>query len=85
MPLVPEYGEEIKSKVADLKNVGGRLGSSITAAMFLKEFVKKVRRGRGVSDHLLADCFVLPESLAVHDKRSWVEDRRAEQANKPMK
>ncbi|CAM9931464.1 unnamed protein product, partial [Hapterophycus canaliculatus] len=36
MPLVPEYGEEIKSKVADLKNVGSRLGSSITAAMFLK-------------------------------------------------
>ncbi|CAM9937203.1 unnamed protein product [Scytosiphon promiscuus] len=41
MPLVPEYGEEIKSKVADLKNVGGRYGSSITAALFLKEFVKK--------------------------------------------
>eukprot|EP00975_Prorocentrum_lima_P028073 5899973-Prorocentrum_lima.AAC.1 len=41
MPLVSEYGAELKSKIADLKNVGGRAGSSITAALFLKEFVKK--------------------------------------------
>jgi len=30
----------LKSKIADLKNVGGRAGGSITAALFLKEFVK---------------------------------------------
>lgn len=42
MPLAPEYGEQVKSKIADLKNVGARPGSSITAALFLKEFVEKV-------------------------------------------
>eukprot|EP00752_Nemacystus_decipiens_P009097 g8122.t1 len=41
MPLAPEYGEQVKSKIADLKNVGARPGSSITAALFLKEFVEK--------------------------------------------
>lgn len=49
MPLVPEYEDQIKSKIADLKNVGGRAGGSITAAMFLKAFVEKVGDGgRGV-------------------------------------
>lgn len=43
MPLAPEYGEQVKSKIADLKNVGARPGSAITAALFLKEFVEKVR------------------------------------------
>jgi len=41
MPLVESYKEELKSKIADLKNVGGRAGGSITAALFLKEFVTK--------------------------------------------
>lgn len=38
MPLFPEYREQIKSEIADLKNSGGRPGGSVTAAMFLKEF-----------------------------------------------
>ncbi|GJQ14310.1 hypothetical protein GpartN1_g6101.t1 [Galdieria partita] len=41
MPLVNEYMESLKSKIADLKNVGGRAGGSITAALFLREFVKQ--------------------------------------------
>ncbi|CAM9123941.1 unnamed protein product [Discosporangium mesarthrocarpum] len=41
MPLVEEYKELIKSKCADIRNSCGRAGSSITAALFLKEFVKK--------------------------------------------
>eukprot|EP00611_Tribonema_gayanum_P025608 TRINITY_DN5875_c0_g1_i1.p1 TRINITY_DN5875_c0_g1~~TRINITY_DN5875_c0_g1_i1.p1 ORF type:complete len:612 (+),score=247.88 TRINITY_DN5875_c0_g1_i1:89-1837(+) len=40
LPLPAEYVEMIKSKVADLKNIGGKGGGSITAALFLKEFVK---------------------------------------------
>lgn len=41
MPIVEEYKEGLKSKVADLRNVGtGRAGGSITAAMFIREFVK---------------------------------------------
>lgn len=39
MPLPPEYKELFKSDIAELKNVGPRWGGSITAALFLKEFV----------------------------------------------
>jgi leucyl aminopeptidase len=38
-PMYPEYRENIKSNVADMKNSGGRGAGSIFAAMFLKEFV----------------------------------------------
>ena len=31
----------INSRIADIKNSGGRLGGAITAAMFLKNFVKR--------------------------------------------
>lgn len=39
MPLYSEYREQLKSDLADLKNIGGRSGGSIKAAIFLKEFV----------------------------------------------
>lgn len=39
LPLWDEYRELIKSDVADMKNSGGRAAGSISAAMFLKEFV----------------------------------------------
>lgn len=42
MPLSESLREMIKSPVADLKNTGGRLGGSITAALFLKDFVGDV-------------------------------------------
>lgn len=38
MPLEDDYKDYLKSAFADLPNVGGRWGGSITAAMFLKEF-----------------------------------------------
>ncbi len=38
MPLYDEYREYIKSDVADIKNSGGKTGSLVTAAYFLKEF-----------------------------------------------
>ncbi len=41
MPLGPEYDKQIDSKFADIKNVGGRPGGSITAAQFLARFVDK--------------------------------------------
>lgn len=40
MPLVEEYKDSLKSNCSDIKNIGDRGGSSITAALFLKEFVK---------------------------------------------
>ena len=39
MPLQSSYREGLKSLLADLKNTGPRPGGSITAALFLKEFV----------------------------------------------
>ena len=40
LPMYEEYKDQIKSDVADMKNVGGRGGGSITAAMLLREFVE---------------------------------------------
>ena len=40
MPLGAEYDKMIDTKNADMKNTGGRHGGSITAAQFLKRFVK---------------------------------------------
>jgi leucyl aminopeptidase len=39
LPLTESLKEELKSDVADLKNAGTRMGGSISAALFLKEFV----------------------------------------------
>jgi leucyl aminopeptidase len=40
LPLHPSFVDDIKSEIADIKNVGsGRGAGSITAAMFLKEFI----------------------------------------------
>lgn len=41
MPMGPSYDKLIKSRHADMKNVGGRAGGSITAAQFLARFVKE--------------------------------------------
>ncbi len=40
MPMDEKYFDLIKSPIADLKNTGARGGGAITAALFLKEFVK---------------------------------------------
>ena len=43
LPMFAEYGEEISSEIADIKNVGnGRWGGAITAAKLLEEFVDNV-------------------------------------------
>lgn len=41
MPLAPELREVLRSDIADIKNIGDRYGGSITAALFLQEFVAK--------------------------------------------
>ena len=38
MPMPDEYKEQIKSEIADVKNIGNRYGGAITAALFLAEF-----------------------------------------------
>lgn len=40
MPMEDKYFEGLKSVVADMKNTGPRAGGSITAALFLKQFIK---------------------------------------------
>jgi len=39
LPSGDEYADEMKSKIADLKNTGGRWGGACTAAAFLRQFV----------------------------------------------
>jgi leucyl aminopeptidase len=40
LPFWDEYGEEMKSQIADLKNLGGPNAGMITAGKFLEHFVK---------------------------------------------
>lgn len=40
LPYFDEYKEQIKSEIADLKNLGGKYGGAITAGAFVGEFVK---------------------------------------------
>jgi leucyl aminopeptidase len=39
LPLGPEYRKQLKSEVADIKNMGGKGAGTITAAAYLEEFV----------------------------------------------
>ena len=39
LPLGPEYDALLKSKFADMRNIGGRAAGSITAAQFLQRFI----------------------------------------------
>lgn len=41
LPLWDEYQDQLKSNFADMANIGGREGGSITAACFLSRFTKK--------------------------------------------
>ncbi|NMF64509.1 leucyl aminopeptidase [Brasilonema octagenarum] len=41
LPMEEKYFEGLKSGIADMKNTGPRPGGSITAALFLKQFVKE--------------------------------------------
>jgi leucyl aminopeptidase len=42
MPLYKEYGEYLKSDIADIKNAAGRNGSLVAAASFLSRFAGDV-------------------------------------------
>jgi leucyl aminopeptidase len=41
MPLWDDYQEQLKSNFADMANIGGRAGGTITAACFLARFTDK--------------------------------------------
>jgi leucyl aminopeptidase len=40
MPLDPVYDDMLKSRIADMKNVGGRAAGSITAGQFLQRYIE---------------------------------------------
>jgi leucyl aminopeptidase len=40
MPMGQAYDDKLKSRIADMMNVGGRDGGAITAAQFIKRFIK---------------------------------------------
>ncbi len=39
LPLHRPYREQLKAEIADMKNIGGKWGGAVTAALFLSEFV----------------------------------------------
>lgn len=41
LPMYKEYGDGLKSEMADMKNSGGRWGGASSAAIFLQNFVKE--------------------------------------------
>jgi leucyl aminopeptidase len=41
MPMEESYFESMKSPLADMKNTGARAGGAISAALFLKQYVKE--------------------------------------------
>jgi leucyl aminopeptidase len=59
MPLLEELKDQLKSDVADLKHTGDRWGGSITAALFLREFIGDTKNwvhadiaGPAMADHV---------------------------------
>jgi leucyl aminopeptidase len=43
LPLVEDYEEDIKSGIADIRNIGGGYAGTISAALFLRHFVGKTK------------------------------------------
>jgi leucyl aminopeptidase len=81
LPLWDVYRKQLDSTVADLKNIGGREASSITAASFLAEFVGEAKwahldiagtaYGDGDLPYLRKGGYGLPTRLLVE----WVRSR----------
>lgn len=63
LPLYEEYKKQIKSKIADIKNIGTRGAGAITAAMFLKNFISDKNGNEYKWIHLdIAGTAILNES-----------------------
>jgi len=80
LPLWDEYRKQLDSVTADLQNIGGREGSTITAACFLSEFVGDAKwahldiagtaYGDGSKPYLRKGGYGLPTRLLVEWARS---------------
>jgi len=69
-PLGAVYDKMIDSPIADMKNVGGRFGGSITAAQFLARYIDKGPNGKQTPwAHLdIAGTVWTDKPAATHDK-----------------
>ncbi|MBC7475175.1 MAG: leucyl aminopeptidase [Candidatus Sericytochromatia bacterium] len=73
LPLFDEYKSQIRSSSADLENIGGRAAGSITAAIFLKEFVGEVPW-----IHLdIAGTATMDESIMTYAKNPFLPKKGA--------
>lgn len=79
MPCTDDYRDQIKSQIADIQNTGNsRYGGSITAAMFLKEFVGETPwihldiAGTAWIDEQKAWQSKGPSGIAVRSITEWV-------------
>lgn len=76
LPLFEEYKEQLKSDVADLRNIGGRGAGTITAGLFLQHFAGDVPwvhldvAGTAYSE---TDLVVMPKGPTGTPVRTFVE------------
>ena len=84
MPCTDDYREQIKSAIGDIMNTGGsRLGGSITAAMFLKEFAGETPwihldiAACAWTDEAQAWIAKGPSGIAVRSITEWVRSYSA--------
>ncbi len=76
LPLFEEYKEQLKSDVADLRNIGGRGAGTITAGLFLQHFAGEMKwvhldvAGTAYSE---TDLVVMPKGPTGVPVRTFVE------------
>jgi leucyl aminopeptidase len=76
LPLFEEYADQLRSDVADLRNIGGRDGGSITAGCFLAAFAEGMPwvhldiAGTAYSE---SDLVVMPKGPTGLPVRTFVE------------
>ena len=76
LPLFEEYKEQLKSDVADLRNIGGRGAGSITAGLFLQHFAGDtpwVHLDVAGTAYSETDLVVMPKGPTGTPVRTFVE------------
>jgi leucyl aminopeptidase len=81
LPVSPEYSKQIKSDIADIKNIGPRgKAGTIMGAVFIQEFVDKAKwahldiAGTAWSDNAKAHCSKGPTGVAIRTLLKLVEN-----------
>ena len=82
MPLAPAYDKLLKSRIADVKNVGSRAAGSITAGQFLQRFVKNDMPWAhldiaGVASYCNRECFLSKRCYRLGRARAKPDDCRS--------